>query len=611
VSSRFLGLALLGSAVVAALLTWPAAIQLDAALLGSSESDSLKHLWTLWWIRAEVLEAGRFPFATDYINYPTGMELYPIEPLNGLLAVLLGGVPLVAAANLVALANLTLTGFFGALMGRELANSPWGAVAAGLLLETSAFTLFTLHVGVGELQQVWWLPLGFYAWLRLRRSPSKKRAVWLALALVGAVVSCFYHGFFLALGVLVLSLITPWMGRDTPRLLGTYLLAAGLALALVVPISRGFATSFGEEPPPRVGLQTYVTVEGHGQPVTDPPSARLDPWQLVVPSDDRRETATREVLAYGGGRYLGWPAVLIAVGALVLRPRRSAPWIVVGAVGITFALGSYLVIDGETLLAGGSRLRLPFLYLNRALSYTVEALNFPVRFLALTATSLAALAAVLSRRALRGRSLAIPVAVLAALNAVDVQLHQLIPSPLSRYDFERYEGLEALRDDPGPVVELALMERADNETRREALAAQMSHGQKVHAVPLERIEFFARDGFTFVRALPLLEVLKPAFGGTRVELDPETHREDLALLADAGYRYLLVVGVGPDRQVSATLRQALTTLGGPAVLDDDRYVVHRIPEVEHTEAELEQWRLDHEVRVEALWGRTLAGPQLR
>ncbi len=607
-SKRFHAAVLLGSALTAALLTWPTVLHLDQALLGSAEADAPKHLWTLWWIRAELLEAGRFPFSTDYVNFPTGMDLYPIEPLNGLIVSLLGFVPLVAAANLVALLNLTLTGYFGALLGRVLSKNVWGGLAAGLLLESSAFTLFTVHVGVGELQHVWWLPLGFLTWLRFRRDPEPRRAVVLGLVLVGAVLSCFYHGFFLALGVALLALITIWAGRQTPRLILGYGIAALLALALVVPVSLSFATSYGTEPPPRLGLQTYVTQDGHGQPITDPPSARLDPWQLIVPSNERRQTASREDLAYGGGRYLGLPVLLILLAATYLKPRLAIPWLLVGGVGIVLAMGSYLVVDGETFTQAGARLRLPFFYLNRALGYAVEALNFPVRFLALTATAMAALAGVAAGRHWRGRPLAIPVFVLAALNALDVQAHQLIPRPLPSFDFERYEDLRLLRENPGPVVDLSIVARADNETRRESLAAQISHGQKVHSVPVERIEFFAREGFDFVRVLPLMAALKPAFANHSVQLDPEDWREDFALLYEAGYRYFLQVGVGQDRVVPAAVRTAMEGLTGPAFLEAQNFVVYRLPQVEATTQEMADWNVAQEARLLSLRGYTPGAP---
>jgi hypothetical protein len=379
---------------------------------------------------------------------------------------------------------------------------------------------------------------------------------------------------------------------------------------LVVPISMSFATSYGTEAPPRVGLKTYVLQDGHGQPITDPPSARLDPWQLVVPANDRRETATREVLAYGGGRYLGIPALLIVLIPLYFKPRKAIPWLLVGGAGVVLAMGSYLVLDGQNFTHAGAKLRLPFFYLNRGLSYSVEALNFPVRFLALTATAIAALAGVAAGRHWRGRSLAMPVAALALLNAVDIQAHQLIDRPLPRYDFERYDGLRPLRDSPGPVVDLSIVARADNETRREALAAQISHGQRVHSVPVERIEFFAREGFDYIRVLPLMTALKPAFANHPIALDPMDWREDFALLYDAGYRYFLQVGVGQDRIVPDAVRAALKDLTGPATLEDTNFVVYRIPEIAFTPQELTDWKTAQQDRLDTMRGQT-PGPQLR
>ena len=56
-------------------LTWPTALQPSAAVLGSQHADGMKHLWTLWWIRASVWREGAFPFQTELVNYPVGMEL--------------------------------------------------------------------------------------------------------------------------------------------------------------------------------------------------------------------------------------------------------------------------------------------------------------------------------------------------------------------------------------------------------------------------------------------------------------------------------------------------------------------------------------------------------
>jgi hypothetical protein len=589
-------------------LTWPTVLRMNRAAVGSEHADGMKHLWTLWWIRHELLVEHRLPFQTDLVNYPTGMELYPIEPLNGLLVTLLGFLPIVAAANFAAMLNLTLVGVAGGLLGRELSRTAWGGIAAGTLLQGSAFALFTLHVGVGELQHLWWLPLGLTAWLRLRRDLEWKNALLLGGSLIGATLSCFYHGFFLATGVAVMSLATLWAGRDTPKLLARYAVAAGLALAIVLPVTAMFSTSYKAGEVPQVGLSSYVFAE-HGQPVTDPASARLDPPQLVVPRRGDRAEASPELQGYGGGRYLGIPALVLMLGAVVRSRGKAVPWVLTGAVGVMLAMGSHLVFAGaEITTEVGSRIRLPFFFLNRLLGYVSEPLNFPVRFLALTATALAACAALASRGPHRTRWVPAAIALLAV---GDVQFNQLIPRPLPIFAPWDYPELEPLADGREPIADLSLAWRADREARMASLSAQLVHQQPLSGVPLERIEYFATDGRDYVASLPIVADLGEAFLGTNTEVHIEDPRRDLALIRDAGYTRLMVLGIGPQRQIPPQISRSMTEMLGPPLIDSERVMVWEVPEIDATEAELKRWRKQQLGAAEGYNTSHQQGPQLR
>jgi len=604
------------SALLTLILSWPSLTRLGAAALGAGGADGPKHLWTLWWMRRTVLREHAFPFTTDYVNFPYGMELYPIEPLNGLGAILLGFAPLVTAANLLAWGNLTLIGVCGGLLGRALARRDagdagdtedhgdaglWGGLAAGTLLQGAAISLFTIHVGVGELQHLWWLPLGFTAWLALRREPGAARAVALGLALSGAVLSCFYHGFFLAVGVSVLSLITLWAGgvKRTGKLLGAYLLAAGLSLAVVAPVTTSFATSYGTDERQPVPLKDYVLGD-HNQPLTDPPAARLEPAQLVVPQRGRRASASASTAAYGGGRYMGLFAAALVLGALILRPRAYLPWAAVGVVGALIAMGSYLVADGEEVLnAAGVRYQLPFLWLNRLLGYLAEPLNFPVRAVALTATAAAAAAGLVASASVKGRSLGPVAAALALLSVVDVQVNQLNARPMAAFELTQWPELAELSETDGAMVDLTMAWNTDLETLMGGLSAQLSHGQKIQAVPIERLRYFALEGQYFVQALALAADSRAAQRGN-ITLDRETYRGDIALLRDAGFERVLIQGIGPRRDVPMPIRDALSGLFGQPEINGENAVVWALPEVAFTEAELTAWKAEHEQAMAAL-----------
>ncbi|MED5372906.1 MAG: hypothetical protein VX899_17940 [Myxococcota bacterium] len=589
-------------------LTWPTAIHLDRAVLGSPHADGIKHLWTLWWMRAELLQQHQIPFETAYVNYPEGMALYPIEPLNGLLVSVLGFLPLVAATNLAALLNLTGTGLAAGLLGREVSGSRWGGLASATLLQGSAMALFTIDVGVGELQHLWWLPLGGWVWLRLRDTLRWPYAVGLGLALAGATLSCFYHGFFLATAISALALSTLWAGRQTPALLLRYGVAAGLGLLIVLPVVSTFAGSYGGGEPPQVGLLNYIRGD-YGQPVTDPVSARLALPELVMPRRGLREGASMELLGYGGGRYLGWVAGLLGLGGLILKPRKAAPWVLAGLVGVLLAVGSFWVWDGqEATTAAGARYRLPFFYLNRALGYVSEPLNFPVRFLAVTAMACAVVSSLVVSR-LPKPWMILPLAVVGVL---DVQRHQLISRPLPSFAPWDFSELAPMAEDPQPTVDLSQAWRSDKEIRYASISAQVVHQSPIQAVPLARIEFFATQGRDMVGALPSVQALGQAFQGSQIVLDPGELERDLALLHHAGFHRLMILGIGPERSIHPQARSSLAQHLGTPWIDGEHALVWEIPEPTVGAEQLQRWQAEWERQIEASKDQQSApGPQLR
>ena len=398
-------------------------------------------------------------------------------------------------------------------------------------------------------------------------------------------------------------------GRGTPALLGKYAVAAGLSIAVVVPVTQTFAGSYKSGGVPEVGLRSYL-LDDHGQPVTDPPAARLELAQLVTPG---REAASREEGAYGGGRYLGVLSLLLALAGLVRRPREALPLLAVALLGLVLALGTYLTRDGtEVLMATGGRVRLPVLWLNRLLGYVAEPLNFPVRFLAMTVTAVAGLAALAfappRKEALRpglhprpGLRLSRREGVLfavALLAVVEVQWGQLLDRPWAAFKPREADALEVLQqEEGGAVLDLALAVRSDHENRWSGLATQIAHGKPTQAVPVERIEYFARDGFHFVNSLQLVDDLAPLYenrGGALQGPDPvAAYRGDLALLQEAGFRWIVVSFRYGDESLPPGIVAALDQLCGPAVAEGRGLGAWRLPEVAFSAEELAEWQAAH------------------
>ena len=581
------------SLALALVLTWPACIRPGEAALGNVRADGMKHLWTLWWMRSSVFDEGRLPFQTELINHPVGMDLYPIEPLNGIGAVLLPWVSIVALSNLLVLFNLVLTGMSAAWMGRLLSGNRLGGLTSATLLMGSSVMAFFVHVGVGELLHLWWLPAGLACLIQARETLKPIWFLLLSGCLVLAMLSGFYLGFFLALAVSVWATATLWAGRQTPRLLASYALSAGLAVAVVWPVTQEFAASYNSGDIPPVSLTQYL-FEQYGQPVTDPPSARLDPLELITPG---RQPEGLDDLAYGGGRYLGLVALLLAGIGLVRQPRRAVPLVLAGASGVLFALGTWLVFGGEEVFVSGTRLRLPLLWLNRLLGYLAEPLNFPIRFLAITVTALAAVGSLALRSATpRRRVLLLGLSVLAV---GEIQANAQVRWPWDRFRPRDASALEVLRDQPrGAVLDLALVVRADHENRWSALATQIAHGQATQAVPIERVEFFARDGHHFVSSLDLVKDLHPLYENDFNATLTGDYTDDFAILQDAGFQWLLVTYRGGGEQLPRVLRDEVTRVMGEPVAEGAGLAAWALPQVEVSPEQLRQYKAIHAEVVE-------------
>lgn len=596
---------------LALVLTWPMARDPGAQALGSEHADGMKHLWTLWYMRASVWEAGAFPGFTTLVNWPEGMLLYPIEPLHGLIAVLLPWVDVVVLSNLLVVANMVATGLAGAWLGKELTGSWLGGHVAGTLLVGSSTMAFFVHVGVGELYHLWWLPLGLTLLLKARRTLQWRWFLALGLALVAATLSCFYYGFFLGMAVAIVALLTLWAGRETPRLLLRYAVAAGLSIGLTLPAIRTFSASYETPEPVRVGLWSYV-VDSHGQPITDPPSARLQPDQLVRPAS---QATDRQQAGYVGGRFVGWIPLGLALIGLVRFPRRGLPLLAVAVVGGVLATGSYLVVGGQPVSFGdGGAVAMPLLWLNRLLSYVAESLNFPVRFLAMTQAALAGMAALAAAPTggPRGRIWPAAAGLLAVLAVFQTSQASATPWPWARFPMRQVGDIRDLAElERAAVVDLSMAWRSDPETRWNALTTQMSHGLPIQAVPVERVEYFAAEGQHYVRALDLVKALKPAFNANTPS-PPQTVEKDLALLREAGFGWLLVSYRTGKEQIPAVVTERLTQACGPAVRTGPGVAVWRIPESTASQEQLEAWRAEHALDVTET--RELSGgfgPQLR
>ncbi len=579
------------SLILALLLSWPGPARFFSEALGTPEGDVTKHVWNLWWARAEW-QGGEPGLLTRLVNWPNGMTLYPIEPMSAALAVLLGVAP-VALSNALAIGNLWLLGLAAGWLGYVVTKDWRGALTTSALLQGASFVAFTVHVGVGELREVGWLPLGLACLVRAQQTRAWRWFIALGAALAIATLSCFYYGLFLATAVSVHALVT--LRRDRGLIRG-YAVAAVLALALVAPVIHGFTDAYGASPTaPTPGFFAWMEAAFTVDPFA---GASLDLPDLVRSRAGDRAEESRLVYAYTGGRYVGWLAIALAVAGLVAAPRRAAPWGVVAAAGVVLAMGTVVWWGGQILpLSFG----LPLLWINRALAWVAEPLNFPARFLSITVTATAVLGGLAVTR-WRWLGLAVPLVVW------DVAVHDLVPWPR---DTTRIPLTADVTAPPGAVADLTVMmagrgERPtlvtregavlpswiDATIRNRGIAAQILLDRPMQTVAIERQEMWALEGLLWTAALPLSTALVQA---THL---PHELMASVWLLRDRGFgSVILTHACGGEPPSAAALR--LDYVLGPG-RRGSCLALWSLPEVSAAEAEQVAWRKAQQLRAAAL-----------
>lgn len=569
-------LLLLQSLALSVVLMCPAPGGFGTRAIGSPDGDGAKHLWTLWWMREEAL-AGQPGPLTRLVNFPMGASLYPIDPVDGLLGVLLP-LPPTQLANLLAVLHLTLLGLAAGWLGRLVSGSRLGGFVAGALAQGSAFTAFTLHVGVGELRQVWWVPLGFACLLRAQETGRQRWFLALGATAGAATLACFYHGAFLGLGAFVWLCCSP---PRSARAFGGFAVAAALALAIAIPAARTFSASYGPPAAAESAEAAPATLATEAAAAADAVGAAASLDDLYLPRSVARSRLDAETRAFTGGRYLGWLAAALALAGVAASPRRAWPWVAVAVVGAALSLGSAPTLGGAPL--GGAAWGAPFRALNAALASVAEPINFPARFLALPMIALPMLASLATRW--RWTALLVPFAI------AEIQLGDLVPWPRESFALPPVTGLSG----KGPILDLGIALDDSRASRQLDMAVQMALSSPTQALPVDRLDRWNNAGARWARALPIVQDL--ASHGPNPPAPAAQYRPDLALLHAAGFERLLMTH--PSDALDPKVDGLLTALCGPPQRTE-LATLWTLPTPRATAEELAAWAIEQEARVAAL-----------
>ncbi len=167
--------------LLAVLITWPLAWQLDTHLAGYSNTDSTERVHHVWWL-SHALRTGQTLFWLPNLGWPDGMAGISLlaRPFNYWPASLLAlALPLLVADNLLLLSQTALMGLGMYALGLRLGGGSRAAALIGGLVFMAAPT-FQAHLGNGHSghHALAFAPLFVLALLRLRETEGRKRQRW-------------------------------------------------------------------------------------------------------------------------------------------------------------------------------------------------------------------------------------------------------------------------------------------------------------------------------------------------------------------------------------------------------------------------------------------------
>ena len=232
--------------LLAVLITWPLAAQLDTHLAGYSNTDSTERVHHVWWL-SHALRTGQTLFWLPNLGWPDGMAGISLlgHPMKHLPAAMLAlALPPLLADNLLLLLQTALMGLGMYALGLRLGGGSRAAALVGGLVYMAAPT-FLAHLGRGHNGHLslTFTPLFVLALLHMRETGGRVRQRWFVagalcfmLASSGHVLQSIYMMLPL---VTLLALQGLWRRdwRGLAQLLLVCLAGAALQLVFVLPVA--------------------------------------------------------------------------------------------------------------------------------------------------------------------------------------------------------------------------------------------------------------------------------------------------------------------------------------------------------------------------------------
>jgi hypothetical protein len=537
-------LVLAAYALLAVLMTWPVAAQINTAYAGA-RSDLWIHQWTFWWVK-QALATGQNPFYTTMLYYPQGVALtsHNIAWFN--IAVWLplqAVVGEIAAYNLIFMGIFALNGFAFYLFATEVTRRRAASFVGGIVFGFWPYTLS--HYDHPNMIVTFWVPLTLLFVRRALRRGSVGYALLAGVTLAMVGISRWQllaMSSPLLIAVVFYELTRAGHGRGSfPwRRVGLLLLTGGLALLLMAPLGAPLVLDqLGRSGP------EAVSVEEPDDGVTDllaygmPPELYPRIWPEIpepIPYPGWEPYHTISASAYYVP-FIGLLTLALALYGLIRAWSKTWPWLLLALGIMLMALGPELAINGQRF----SGVPVPYRLIEESLLGVLIRrphrlnvfLGFPVAMMVTWGV-----ADLVGR--VRGRwGIVVGTAVALTLGALILWENPVPPLPTTSTPVPAWYQRLAEEPEQFGILQIPFHNRGFDKLY---MAYQTVHGKPIMTGHVSRLP---QEAFAFLETVPFLEPLNSIYTWDVVDeswVDPQVRdvSRQLRRLAEAGVRYIVL-----------------------------------------------------------------------
>jgi len=509
--------------VLAILFTWPSIARLGSHIPGM-DSDAYVHLWTFDWV-GRAIANGQLTLHTNDLFYPVGVSLlsHNIAWFNIaiwlFLKLFLGSA---AAYTAAALLLLAFNGYALYLLARDLVDSEYASLLAGVIGTTWPF--ITTHLHHPNLIAIGFVPLAIKHTRRLILEGRKRDLILAALfiGLIGIVrLQLLTMSVFLICPYSLYLLIASRRFKSL-RLWGQLALVIAIACIILMPVIAPLAWYQST----RTHSNDLFT---HSSESTD---GQADPVYYLIPNGFhplwgkllREKLDQTPFNAQFHIPFVGYTVLLLSLWGATRRRKQGSMWALSAILLMALAIGPVLVIGDREILTP------PYADVYRQI--LIPVLRYPERFNVLLSIPFSILAAIGSAHLWRKWKTSTQIILCAATMSLVVFEYAIYPFPrLSLSTPDWYNELARQEEEFG-IVEIPM----NRQTEEQYMLYQLTHRKSLVEGHVSRPP---REASSFIASVPLLNHLD--WHNSRLPPYEDINiSEQLYVLHKANLRYLIL-----------------------------------------------------------------------